>query len=220
MTDIAASNADLSLDIISDIACPWCAIGYNRLRLALEETGLSASITWHPYEINPHLDYEGTNLIDNIIYKYQMSKQQVAEMRARLTGLGAEVGFTFAYNEDMRVQNSLRAHQLIHWAKQFGKSHEVKLALLEAFFTHRKNIADIEVLADLATRKGLDGEAAKTMLMADACLAEVKAAASLWQQRGIQGVPAVVAQSKYLLSGAQSVEACKAWLLEMAAKPA
>ncbi|HAT86875.1 DsbA family oxidoreductase [Cohaesibacter gelatinilyticus] len=209
----SASN-NLTLDIISDIACPWCAIGYYRLKAALDKMGLEAEIVWHPYEINPHLDAKGTNLMDNIIYKYGMTPDQVREMRTKLTGLGAEVGFSFNYTDDMQVQNSLRAHQLVHWAKQFGsyKSHAVKLALLEAFFTHRKNIADIEILAALATEQGLDGQAASEMLKQDALLAEVQAAASGWKQQGISGVPSIVANRKFLTTGAQPVDGYVQWL--------
>lgn len=216
MTTAAPQPASdiLTLDIISDIACPWCAIGYYRLKAALDKMGQEAEIVWHPYEINPHLDVAGTNLIDNIIYKYGMTVDQVREMRAKLTGLGAEVGFSFNYSDDMQVQNSLRAHQLVHWAKQFGsdKSHAIKLALLEAFFTHRKNIADIETLAALATEQGLDGQAATEMLEQDALLAEVQAVAGAWKQQGISGVPSIVANRKYLTTGAQTVDGYVQWL--------
>ncbi|MCV6577365.1 MAG: DsbA family oxidoreductase [Cohaesibacter sp.] len=212
----------LTLDIISDIACPWCAIGYYRLKAALDQMGQEADIIWHPYEINPHLDIKGTNLIDNIIYKYGMTKDQVLEMRSKLTKLGAEVGFDFNYQDDMQVQNSLRAHQLVHWAKQFGpeQSHAVKLDLLEAFFTHRQNIADVTLLVQIAEKQGLDSQKAQEMLQQDALLAEVKAVAAAWQQQGISGVPSIVANRKYLTTGAQPVEGYIQWLTAVKAQAA
>ncbi len=206
----------LILDFVSDVACPWCAIGYHRLKKAIEHTGIKVQIRWHPYEINPHLDYEGINLIRNIETKYAMPREDVLTMRATLTDLGADVGFAFNYRDEMMVQNSMRAHQLVHWADRFGKAHPVKLALLEAFFTHRQNIADIDMLVGLASRFELDEGEARQMLESESELPAVRDDQARWVQRGVQGVPALIAHGKYLLTGAQSVEFLSQWLSQLA----
>lgn len=207
--------ADLTLDIVSDVSCPWCAIGYYRLAQALDEMGLEATIRWHPYEINPHLDYGGTNLIDNIRYKYGGSADDVRVMREKLTSLGAEVGFEFRYSDEMEVQNSMRAHQLVHWASDFGKAHKVKLALFDAFFRDGKNIADIDMLADLAGEQGLHKDAARAMLADDALMAVVREDQQEWISRGVTGVPTMIARGKYAVTGAQPVPILKNWLSGM-----
>lgn len=208
----------LPLDFISDITCPWCAIGYHRLEQAIEKSGIIVQVRWHPYEINPHLDCDGINLIRNIGTKYAMPKADVLTMRATLTALGADVGFRFNYTDEMMVQNSMRAHQLVHWAGKYGKSHRVKLALFEAFFTHRQNVADIDMLASLAGRFGLDEVEARQMLESKSELTAVRDDQARWARGGVEGVPALVAHNKYLLIGAQSVDYLRQWLEQMAAK--
>ncbi len=206
----------LRIDIVSDVVCPWCIIGYKQLEQALAETGVAAEIHWHPFELNPHMADEGENLREHIAAKYGTSPEDSVKARAKLTSLGAELGFTFNYADDMRMCNTFRAHQLLHWAGLQGREHDLKMALFAAFFTQRKDVSDPEILAETAAEIGLDGEQAAAVLAGGDYAETVRQAESLWISRGIQGVPAMIFEEKYLVSGAQGVENYTAVLKQLA----
>lgn len=200
------SGTRLRIDIASDVVCPWCIIGYRQLETALRETGMQAEIHWHPFELNPQMPHKGEDLQQHLAAKYGTTPEDSRKSRARLTAMGAELGFTFNYADDMKMVNTFRAHQLLHWAGTQGREHELKMALFEAFFTHRHDVNDPEVLADIAKSIGLDRNEALAVLR-DARFADaVRDAERLWINRGIQGVPAMVFNRKYLVTGAQGVE--------------
>jgi predicted DsbA family dithiol-disulfide isomerase len=202
MTDTPNPTA-LRIDIVSDVVCPWCIVGYKQLEQAMAETGIAADIYWHPFELNPHMAEEGENLREHLAAKYGTSKEESVQARERLTALGAELGFTFDYADDMRMYNTFRAHQLLHWAEEKGRSHDLKMALFRAFFTHRRNVGDPAVLAAVAGEIGLDAGVAAEIL-ADGRYAEaVRNAQQGWIQSGIRGVPAMIFNRKYLSVGAQ-----------------
>ena len=195
----------LRIDIVSDVVCPWCIIGYKQLEKAMEETGQTADIHWHPFELNPDMAEEGENLREHLAAKYGTTPEDSRKARAKLTALGAELGFTFNYADDMRMQNTFRAHQLLNWADRFGRKHHLKMALFSAFFTHRKNINDPEVLVQTAADSGLNREQAADILRTGEFAEEVRHAESFWVSRGIQGVPAMIFDQQYLVTGAQGV---------------
>ena len=197
----------IRIDIVSDVVCPWCAVGYGQLRLALEETGAVAEIAWRPFELNPDMPPEGQDLGEHIARKYGSSPAESAKARARLTELGAELGFTFDYADGMRMVNTFQAHQLIHWAGTHAAAHGMKMALLAAYFTHRRDVSDPVVLADLAGEIGLDSaEAAATL--ADARFADaVRTEEQFWVSRGIHAVPTMVFQDRYAATGARGIPA-------------
>ena len=120
---------NLRIDIVSDVVCPWCIIGYKQLERALEESGIAARVHWHPFELNPHMADEGENLREHLAAKYGTSPEGSRKARARLTELGAQLGFTFNYADDMRMVNTFRAHQLLHWAEGEGRGHDLQMAL-------------------------------------------------------------------------------------------
>lgn len=196
----------MRLDIVSDVVCPWCIVGYKQLERALELTGIRAEIHWHPFELNPNMAPEGENLRQHLAAKYGTTPEGSRKARARLTALGAELGFTFNYADDMRMVNTFRAHQLIHWAGTQGRAHDMKMALFAAFFTFRRDLNDPQVLADCAAEIGLDRNTALAFLEDGRYAQQVRDAEHLWLARGIQGVPAVIFEKRYLLSGAQGVE--------------
>lgn len=199
MTD----QTPIRVDIVSDVVCPWCVIGYYQLKKAAEETGIAIDVHWHPFELNPHMAEEGENLREHLAAKYGTTPEGSREARARLTALGNALGFTFDYADDMRMVNTFRAHQLIDWAEDQGKAHEMKLALFEAFFTRRENLVDIDVLAKVAAGIGLDGAAARAMLESGEKAELVRRKQQFWTGRGIQGVPAMVFRQRHLVTGAQ-----------------
>ncbi|WP_170335144.1 DsbA family oxidoreductase [Ruegeria arenilitoris] len=193
----------IRVDIVSDVVCPWCAIGYYQLARAVQETGIDVDIHWHPFELNPHMVQEGENLREHLAAKYGTTLEGSIKARARLTEMGAALGFTFNYADDMRMYNTFRAHQLIDWAEEQGKAHEAKLALFAAFFTLRKNVADIDVLVEVAGQIGLDRDAARAMLDSGERAEKVREKEQFWTSRGVQGVPAMIFERQHLVTGAQ-----------------
>ncbi len=148
----------------------------------------------------------GEELRDHLARKYGSTKEQSDEARARLTEAGDALGFTFAFNEDSRIFNTFQAHQLLHWAGETGKAHDLKLALLKAFFTDGKNVSDVDVLVAEASAVGLDANEARAVL-ADGRFAEiVRTQEGFWTSRGISGVPSMIFDNKHLVTGAQGTE--------------
>ena len=207
----------LRIDIVSDIVCPWCVVGYRQLAEALKQTHTAHEIHWHPFELNPDMPEEGQNLREHIMEKYGSSQQESDASRVRITEAGAEVGFEFNFTDDPRMHNTFKAHQLLNWAADYGLKHELKQALFAAHFTDNRNISDEEVLADIAEDVGLDREQALAVL-ADQRYAEVvRTAEQQMQQQDIQSVPAVIFNQRHLVSGAQGVENFKSILNQLAA---
>lgn len=196
----------IRIDIASDVVCPWCIIGYKQLERALSETGLRADVHWHPFELNPQMPEEGEDLLLHVAAKYGATPEDSRKARARLTAMGAELGFTFDYAGDMKMVNTFRAHQLLHWAGMQGREHDLKMALFTAFFTNRENVNDLDVLADTAASIGLDRDEALAVLRDARFAQQVRAAEQIWTSKGIQGVPAMIFNQKYLVTGAQGTE--------------
>ena len=196
----------LRIDIISDVMCPWCIIGYRQLALALAETGIEHEIHWHPFELNPQMPPEGQDAFEHVAEKYGSTRAQSDESRARMTELGTELGFDFRWSEGFRMHNTFHSHQLLHWADTQGRKHDLKMALFSAHFTDRRDLSDDEVLADIAGEIGLDRAEAAAVLQDQRFAAEVRQVENFWIKQGIRGVPAVVFERQHLVTGAQGVE--------------
>lgn len=151
MTD----RSSIRVDIVSDVVCPWCVIGYHQLAKAARHTGVGVDVLWHPFELNPTMAEDGENLREHLAAKYGTTLEGSMKARTRLTEMGAALGFAFNYADDMRMVNTFRAHQLIDWAEDQGRAHEMKQALFAAFFTRRENLNDPAVLGDVAASIGL-----------------------------------------------------------------
>ncbi len=196
----------LRIDIVSDVVCPWCVIGYRQLAEALKQTNTKHEIHWHPFELNTNMPAEGQNLREHIMEKYGSTKEESAASRDRMTEAGRDVGFEFNYDDDTRMHNTFDLHQLLHWADQQGRMHDLKQALFAAHFTQGRNISDKAVLADIAAEIGLDRSEAFAVLKDQRFAKEVREAEQHWQQQGIQSVPAMIFKDRYLVSGAQGVD--------------
>jgi predicted DsbA family dithiol-disulfide isomerase len=196
----------LRIDIVSDVVCPWCVIGYRQLDEALKQTNTNYEIHWHPFELNTNMPSEGQNMREHIIEKYGSTKQESDASRVRLKEAGNEVGFEFNFNDDTRMHNTFNLHQLLHWAEQQGHMHELKQALFTAHFTHNRDISNIQVLADIAAEIGLNRDEALSVLKDQRFAQEVREAEKHWQQQGIQSVPAIIFNERHLVSGAQGVD--------------
>lgn len=194
------------IDIVSDVVCPWCIIGYQRLELALATLAdkIDADIHWHPFELNPAMGSEGQNLREHLQEKYGSTLEESVSARENLTKLGEEVGFLFHFFDEMRIYNTRKAHQLLMWASSEGKQFELQMTLFRAYFSEQKDISDDEQLIECATAVGLDPEVAK-MVITDQSWAETVAHTEhQWLEAGIHAVPAIIINQKHLISGAQT----------------
>lgn len=203
---MTSSTPTLHIDIVSDVVCPWCIIGYKQLTQALAATGTPHEIHWHPFELNPAMPSEGQNLREHVAEKYGSTPAESEESRLRMTAIGAELGIDFQFAPDMRMHNTFNVHQLLHWADPQGRQNDLKQALFVAHFTHRRNLSDTTVLADIAAEIGLDRTEALAVLADQRFAADVRAAEKHWVEQGIRGVPAVIFNHRHWVSGAQGVE--------------
>ncbi|NNK15579.1 MAG: DsbA family oxidoreductase [Sulfitobacter sp.] len=196
----------VQIDIVSDVMCPWCIVGFRQLEQALAMVGAGAYVRWHPFELNPHMPPEGQNLTEHIAEKYGSTPEQSAQNRKMLTDLGESLGITFNFSDDSRIVNTFAAHQLLGWAQSQGLQHPLKTALFDAHFTQGQNVSDIDVLLNVAESVGLDREAAAKVLATGSHAEETRAHQQFWTSRGISGVPSMVFDGRYLLTGAQGAE--------------
>jgi predicted DsbA family dithiol-disulfide isomerase len=214
-----ASVKTLQIDFVSDVACPWCAIGLNSLEEALRRASdvVSAELSFQPFELSPDMQAEGVNHDEHIAAKYGSSLQQIAASRENLKARGASVGFTFNVTATSRIHNTFAAHQLLHWAKTQGQQATLKHALLKANFTDGKNIANIDDLVTIAMLAGLNGTEAREVLTTQRYASAVREAEQLWISRGIQSVPSIIINEKWMISGGQAPEAFEQALRQIAA---
>ncbi|WP_231562393.1 DsbA family oxidoreductase [Sphingomonas sp. 35-24ZXX] len=201
----------LKIDIVSDVVCPWCIIGYKQLQKALEMVGddVEPEITWHPFELNPQMVPEGEAISEHVARKYGASAEQSAANRQRLKDTGERLGFDFNYGPGMRIYNTFKAHQLLTWAgeTQGGEAQtRLKMALFTAYFQDNRDVSDEEVLLDVVAQTGLDPEAGREVLNDPDNEAAVRAHLDHWIEQGISGVPAIIFDGKYLVPGAQEAE--------------
>ena len=202
----------LRIDIVSDVMCPWCVIGYRQLAAALDAKDIEHKIHWHPFELNPNMPADGQDMRAHLIEKYGITPAQSDTNRANMAALGQELGFQFNFADGFRMHNTFNAHQLLHWADEKGRKHDLKQALFEAHFTHGRNLSDRAVLVDIAAEIGLDRDEASAALDDQRYAAQVRQEQQFWTKQGISGVPAVVFDRKHLVTGAQGVENYKSML--------
>jgi predicted DsbA family dithiol-disulfide isomerase len=206
----------IRVDIISDVVCPWCFIGYRQLERALELAGLEGDIRWHPFELNPQMAPEGEDVAEHIQRKYGATPEQSAATRGQMKAIAGGLGIDLS-GRSKRIWNTFRAHQLLLWAQGSGKQTALKLALFRAYFSAGENVSDEAVLLDAVAAAGLDRAEAAAVL-ADGRYAEpVRALEERWYEMGISGVPAMILNEKGLIMGAQEPERLALALGKMAA---
>jgi len=196
----------LTIDFVSDIACPWCAIGLTSLQLALKRIGddVDATIALHPFELNPQMGPDGANIVEYLGQKYGRTPEQIEETQAMIRERGASVGFPFGPR--IRTYNTFDAHRLLHWAGIEGKQLPLKLALLRAYHTDGKNPGDHDVLVEAAQSVGLDAARARDVLEQGLYADDVRAEEQHYQAMGIQSVPSIIFNGRYLVTGGQPVD--------------
>lgn len=202
----------IKIDVWSDIACPWCYIGKRNL-----ETGLAAAsadpdapdveVVYHSFELSPDtpVDFDG-DIADFLSEHKGISREQAAQMHEHVTGIAANSGLTYRFDL-LQHTNTVKAHELLHFAKAEGRQHEVAERLMSAYFTEGRHVGRIDDLVTLAAEVGLDPDAAREALESDRYLPDVRADQAQAQAYGIQGVPFFVIDGKYGVSGAQPAEA-------------
>ena len=208
----------LKIDYVSDVACPWCAVGLNSLERALQRTAgaVEADITFQPFELNPDMPRAGQNLDQHIGGKYGATPAQLAEQRRPLRDRAASVGFAFNSSSRSRVYNTFDAHRLLHWAHLEGRQRELKHALFKANFSDDLDVSDHEQLVRIAESVGLDAARARDVLESGRYAQEVRDAEQLWVSRGISGVPGIVVNERWLISGGQPPEVFEQALRQIA----
>jgi predicted DsbA family dithiol-disulfide isomerase len=208
MPELASIRAQIHIDIISDVVCPWCIIGYKQLERA---TGMMAdraevSVRWHPFELAPATPPEGQSLADYGRERYGATPKQSHSNRARIIAAGAPLGIAFCYDDKSRIYHTSKAHQLLAWAGEVGQQTALKMALFAAYFTDQANVSDDEVLLNTAESAGLDRAEAAAVLADGRYAAQVKEEEAYWTDQNVTGVPAFIVNGKVMIPGAQDAE--------------
>jgi len=211
-------TATLKIDFVSDISCPWCAIGLHALEQAAERLQGEVALDLHfqPFELNPQMVPEGQDINEHLHEKYGATPEQSQGTRDAIAQRGAALGFTFNMDKRSRIYNTFDAHRLLHWAEEKGLQPQLKHALFKAYFTDGQSPGDHEVLLRVAGEVGLDVEEARAVLASDRYAAEVRERERFYQQHGIHSVPAIIVNDRHLIQGGQPVEVFEQALRQIA----
>jgi predicted DsbA family dithiol-disulfide isomerase len=213
-------STHIRIDFVSDVVCPWCAIGLKSLEQALERLGdeVDAEIHFRPFELNPDMPPEGENIAEHLSRKYGSTPEQLTHNQEALRARGEALGFTFDMTKRTRVYNTFDAHRLLHFAEGEGKQRALKHALLHAYFTEGLNPSDPDVLTQAAVNVGLDEARVRTILSSDTYADEIRQQEAFYQRQGIRAVPSVIVDNQYLIQGGQPVEAFEQTLRQIASE--
>jgi predicted DsbA family dithiol-disulfide isomerase len=198
----------LKIDIVSDVSCPWCIIGYQSLSKALHRLApqISAHIAWKPFELNPAMPAAGQDLGDHLHEKYGSSKAEIDQTRSMITARGAALGFVFNFKDDGRIYNTFDAHRLLYWARKFDRQTELKLALFGLYFTAAGNPGNADELIKTVASIGLPADEAGKILVSDMFAREVREEEARYMAMGIHSVPTFLINDKYKITGGQAVD--------------
>jgi predicted DsbA family dithiol-disulfide isomerase len=212
----------VSIDFISDVVCPWCALGATALEQAIENVAgeVSVELTYKPFELNPNMPAEGEKAVEHLMRKYGRTAEDIAAGKAMQIARGEAIGFKFDLEKRSHFYNTFDAHRLLLWALQEGRQIELKKILLRAYFADGQNPSDHETLVSLAEEAGLDADRAREVLASAAFANEVRELEAFYRQHGINSVPAMILNGRHLVSGSQSVEYYEQMLRQMAKAPA
>ncbi|OQR26885.1 disulfide bond formation protein DsbA [Pseudomonas sp. Bc-h] len=212
----------VKIDFVSDVVCPWCALGATALEQAIENLAgeVVVELTFKPFELNPDMPAEGEHAVQHMMRKYGRTADQVASRNEMVVARGLEVGFHFDLEKRSHFYNTFDAHRLLFWANAEGLQIALKKALLKAYFSDGQNLADQETLVRLADEVGLDSNRAREVLTKGEFASEVRELERFYQQRGINSVPAMVLNDRQLVTGSQSVEHYEEVIRQMARESA
>lgn len=195
----------IQIDIVSDIACPWCAIGYARLEQAMQQLGAEYEFTvqWHAFELNPNHGAEPQPLFPALAQKYGRSEEEMRANQSNMMLIAKDLGLNFDMLQERMTCNTFDAHRLVKWAGENGQQTAMKQSLFDVYFGKGLDVSSHEVLLDCVAAVGLDREQAKQVLESDQYTAEVREEEATYQQSGVTSVPAYIINNKYLISGGQ-----------------
>ena len=200
----------VKIDFVSDVACPWCAIGLAALERAMARigNGLQVELRFQPFELNPDMGPEGESIAEHLGRKYGLTPEQLAQNGEALRQRGEALGFMFDLQKRDRIYNTFDAHRLLHWAGEQGAAPQraLKHALLRAYHGEGRNVSDPDTLAGIAASVGLEGAEARRVIDAGAFAAQVREREQFYQQHGIRAVPSVIFNDRHLVQGGQPVE--------------
>ncbi|MGN6223897.1 DsbA family oxidoreductase [Pseudoxanthomonas sp.] len=200
----------VKIDFVSDVVCPWCAIGLQSLEQAIARIGgdLRVELRFQPFELNPQMQAGGEDVIEHLTRKYGMSAEQARSNSEAIRQRGEALGFTFDMDRRRRMVNTFDAHRLLHWAEGEGldRQRALKHALLRAYFSEGQDVSSHDVLAAVAGSVGLDEARARAILASDEYADAVRARERLYQEHGISAVPSVVFNDRHLIQGGQPVD--------------
>lgn len=197
----------ISIDVVSDVVCPWCYIGQKRLDKAVAGLeGVEAHINWRPFQLDPTIPRQGKDRRQYMLDKFG-SAERIREIHARIEALGAADGISFAFDAIRIAPNTLDAHRVIRWAGAAGEAVQNSLVrrLFQLNFEEGANIGDPSVLADAAREAGMDASVVETLLPTDADADAVQTEIATAAHMGITGVPCFLIEGKYAVMGAQDV---------------
>jgi predicted DsbA family dithiol-disulfide isomerase len=214
--------ANIRIDIVSDVVCPWCVIGFKQLERALAqiEDEVKPEIHWHPFELNPQMPPEGQDLREHMAEKYGTTIEESRAARERLKQIAQSLDVEFHLDEGMRIYNTFKAHQLLHWAGEQGEQTKLELALFESYFSRAERVDAPEVLVAVAARAGLDQDEARSVLDDGRYVDAVRDQQRFWLSKGIHAVPSFILDQRYLIPGAQDPEVFVAALQKLAEEKA
>jgi predicted DsbA family dithiol-disulfide isomerase len=216
-------NTPLKIDFVSDVSCPWCAIGLSSLETALGKLGgVKAELHFQPFELNPAMPPGGQDVSVHLTQKYGSTPELQQAWRDAIRERGASVGFEFRKEGRSRIYNTFNAHRLLHWAglEDANKQLALKKALFKAYFTDGRSPEDTEVLIDAAVSAGLDGARAREIVASNEYADDVRAQEEFYTSHGIHAVPAVIVNDRHLIQGGQPAEVFESALRKIAAEAA
>lgn len=212
----------LKIDFVSDVSCPWCAIGLASLERAIERLDgeVKPQLHFQPFELNPAMPEGGQDITEHLTQKYRTTPEQQQAARDAIRERGAAVGFDFRREGRGRIYNTFDAHRLLHWAglQDADRQRALKKAILGAYFTQGRSPADPDVLVQAAADAGLDAARAQEILAGDEYAQEVREREQFYQQSGIHAVPAVIINDRHLIQGGQPPEVFEQALRQIAAE--
>ena len=218
-------TTSLKIDFVSDVSCPWCAVGLGALEEALGKLQgeVSAELHFQPFELNPKMGAEGQDIGEHLTQKYGSTAAQQVQIRETIRARGAEVGFVFNPAGRGRIWNTFDAHRLLHWASLEGapgQQHALKKALLAACHTRSEAMGDHGVLLACVREVGLDEVRAQAILASDEFAQAVREREGFYTSVGIHSVPAVIINDQHLISGGQPAAVFEQALRQIAAESA
>lgn len=214
-------STPLKIDFVSDVACPWCAIGLSALEEALRRLDgeVQAELHFQPFELNPNMPPGGQDIAEHLTQKYGSTPEQQAANRENIRQRGEALGFTFRKEGRGRAWNTFNAHRLLHWAGLEGPAQQLALkkSLLAAYHGQGLVMEDADVLAQAAETAGLDAKRAREILAGDEYASEVSEREGYYLDHGIHAVPSVIVNGRHLIQGGQPPESFEQALRQIAA---